>query len=279
MRETLSSLHHAHDGGVHLLLTILEDAFHGLFVLLGGFLDLNRVHLDAEETLVERRVDFKDVVVVDVARFRFLVEDSNLGAREGLERTFQFFFLEPARLGDFLVRQLLGAVEEQEHDALEERDAQLLQAAPETRLEHAVSLGVLPRQFPTGVLAEIKVLKLILQVFELIGNIHRDGRVRGPASRGEHVDAHVDALHVGVVLIALSESLHHLVTEIDVFEHSLQVRRELTSTLRLELANHALLGVDARALAVQETLGEFPLVKSFKHILADDVSEQRQRFV
>eukprot|EP00951_Prasinocladus_malaysianus_P023895 scaffold204561_cov27-Prasinocladus_malaysianus.AAC.1 len=54
--------------------------------------------------------------------------------------------------------------------------------------------------------------------------------------------------------------LHHDVSrEVYVFEHAFQLVCELAAALRLELADHALLRVDACGLAKKQPLGEILL--------------------
>ena len=57
----------ADDRRVDLVLAVLEDALRRLLVLLLGLAHLDRVHLDAEELVLELAVDVEGVGLVDVA--------------------------------------------------------------------------------------------------------------------------------------------------------------------------------------------------------------------
>ena len=98
--------------------------------------------------------------------------------------------------------------------------------------------------------SEVKVLKLFLQNRELLGNVDVDNWIRWPAPLRDNVYVHLYTLCQRLVVKRLSERLHDLATEIDILEHTLEMLRELAPALRLQLANHALLCVDARALRV-----------------------------
>ena len=107
-----------------------------------------------------------------------------------------------------------------------------------------------------------------------------DARIGWPATRGDDVDAHLDAIGKFFVnLGGLPEVCHDFSAEFDILKHAFEVLGKLTPAFSLEFTNHALLGVNAGALAVQQALGELLLVKAFKHIFTDDVPKQRQRFV
>merc|ERR1740130_1698178 len=67
VREDLPRLHDPDDGGVDLVLPVLEDALGGLLVLLLSLAHLDRVDLDAEELLLEAGVEGEDVALLHLA--------------------------------------------------------------------------------------------------------------------------------------------------------------------------------------------------------------------
>jgi hypothetical protein len=66
VRQGFAHLHDTNDGGVHLVLSVLEDALRGARVLLLRLLHLNLINLDAEQLVFEFIVARKLVSVFHI---------------------------------------------------------------------------------------------------------------------------------------------------------------------------------------------------------------------
>mmetsp|Transcript_14135 Transcript_14135/g.50791 ORF Transcript_14135/g.50791 Transcript_14135/m.50791 type:complete len:284 (-) Transcript_14135:810-1661(-) len=283
MRQRLPRLHHAHDGRVDLILPVLEHALVRRVVVLLRLLHLYRVHLYPRQPLVEVVVDGEDVSVVDILALRGFAQHAlvRFPARERLQRPPQLLVFDPGRVLELLERHRLRVVEEHENHRLKQRHRELFNAALwKLRAKQDVPERVLPHQPAPAVLAEVILAEHALEVVELARELHLARGVRRPVPRGEDVDEHVDVFgEFFRDLFIRREPAHDVSRRLHVFEHPLELRRELRPALRLQTADHALLRVHGGALREQKTLREVLLVERLEHVLALDVPEQREHRV
>jgi len=151
-------------------------------------------------------------------------------------------------------------------------------AAGSLRLLGSVEDGVqvgragawLKRQDPAAVLAEVKVLEDVEGCGRNSGKVDDRRRVlSGPVSGRQDAHAEIGQLAkrlCGVLKVVL-ELLVDRVGERHVLEHAFELGGELAAALRLELADHHLLGVVGSGLLVEQPPGEMPLVILLEGVL------------
>ena len=76
--ERLSHLHDADDGGVDLVLPVLEDALLRRLLLLGRLLHLDLIDLDEDELVSELSIVLESIAFVDVLSFGRFQEHSEM---------------------------------------------------------------------------------------------------------------------------------------------------------------------------------------------------------
>lgn len=118
VRQLLASLHDSHNGsidlrererekkevrgkermlqktiGSDLVLPVQEDPFLGILLLLGGLLELDGIHLDPGQRVLQAIVEGEEVISVNVLALGSLGQDPDLATRQRLEGPLQFLLL------------------------------------------------------------------------------------------------------------------------------------------------------------------------------------------
>ena len=142
--------------------------------------------------------------------------------------------------------------------------------------------SVFPIQLAAAVLALVVQFEIVNRLLDICRDDDGDVGVSWPRCSAEDVDVELDVLALGVTIAffkSLLVGLHFLARELDVFEHLLQVHREAAAALGLQSAQHAALGVCARAAAHEQTTGQVFLVEGLKDSFAVDEAEHIEDLV